>query len=79
MDGLLVHCIGALQLIEFRGPYSHKTGIEHVIFTEFLPYLVILHISISVTILIKIGHSSYLHSQTYFSSSRGMENDSLVC
>ncbi len=37
---LLTHCMGALQLIEFRGPYSHKYGIEHTIFTEILPYFV---------------------------------------
>ncbi|KAH7357297.1 hypothetical protein BKA65DRAFT_496644 [Rhexocercosporidium sp. MPI-PUGE-AT-0058] len=37
---LINHCIHALKLIEFRGPYSHMFGMEHQCFTELLPYWV---------------------------------------
>lgn len=39
---LINHCIHALKLIEFRGPYSHMFGMEHLCFTELLPYWVLL-------------------------------------
>lgn len=37
---LITHCMGALKLIEFRNPWNHMFGIEHLCFTELLPYWV---------------------------------------
>ncbi|KIM97187.1 hypothetical protein OIDMADRAFT_168934 [Oidiodendron maius Zn] len=37
---LISHCMSALKLIEFRNPWNHMFGIEHLCFTELLPYWV---------------------------------------
>jgi hypothetical protein len=33
--------MSALKLIEFRNPWNHMFGIEHLCFTELLPYWVL--------------------------------------
>jgi hypothetical protein len=44
---LIAHCMSALKLIEFRNPWSHMFGLEHLCFTELLPYWVLLATTIS--------------------------------
>ncbi|KAL6235067.1 hypothetical protein BDW75DRAFT_230664 [Aspergillus navahoensis] len=37
---LIAHVLGALRLIQHRGPENHMFGVEHLIFTELRPYWV---------------------------------------
>ncbi|RDW68937.1 Zn(II)2Cys6 transcription factor domain-containing protein [Aspergillus mulundensis] len=37
---LIAHVLGALRLIQHRGPENHMYGVEHLIFTELRPYWV---------------------------------------
>lgn len=39
-DSIINHILGAMRLLEHRGPYRHMFGIEHTCFTEFRPYWV---------------------------------------
>ncbi|CBF80680.1 hypothetical protein AN8501.2 [Aspergillus nidulans FGSC A4] len=39
-ESLIAHVLGALRLIQHRGPENHMFGVEHLIFTELRPYWV---------------------------------------